>query len=378
MLIFRYFSRELLNTLLTVTLIVLITFVGNQLLRFLNDAAAGNMALIVLGKLVLLTVPYLLGLLLPITFFIALLLTQSRFSADHELLVLKACGLTPWQQWQLSAKSTLWLMVIIAALSLWIQPKIAGYRNELLATTNTGASIQTLVPGKFQASGNGRFVFYVEKSSIDHKHIHNIFIAAKREDDSKTHAEDSVQWDVIKADNGQLVQDPKTSAEFMQVNEGQRYIGSDQVKSYQVIHFDRYLMLTRNPASNPVGNELDALSTDKLFALIKDKKLPELSRAAFAELEWRISLPLACFLLSLLAVKLGEVPPRQGRYARLLPGILVLIVYINMLFVSRSWVSSGALTPLPGIFLVHFVLLMLIVFLFIPWNQWLRRARVPQ
>lgn len=359
MLIFRYFSRELLNSLLTVTLIVLVIFLGNQLIRYLNDAAAGNMALGVLGRLLLLEIPYLLGLLLPLTLFIALLLTLGRISSDHEWVVLKACGLSPWQQWKMIAKPCAGVILLVTILSLWVQPKLAGYRNQLLATTNAGATIQTLVPGKFQSSGNRHFVFYVNESSIDHQHLKNIFIAEQR----PTTSNDNTQWNVVKAKNGELTEDPITHAQFIQINQGNRFIGDIGTNNYQIIKFDRYLMLARNPPAGSIGNEMDALSLSQLFGIIKAKTSndPNIKAYAKAELEWRLGLPVSCFLLAILALCMGEVPPRQGRYAKFFPGILILVFYTNMLFVFRGWIANGKISAFPGIGWMFFALIIFIL-----------------
>ncbi|MFX9089598.1 LptF/LptG family permease, partial [Acinetobacter baumannii] len=76
------------------------------------------------------------------------------------------------------------------------------------------------------------------------------------------------------------------------------------------------------PVSTEVGNDKDALNLKELLTIIKTSRSgSEAEHYAAAELEWRISLALCCLLLSLLAIQLGEVPPRHSRFARLLPGI---------------------------------------------------------
>ena len=360
-LINRHFSQELLNYLLTVTVIVLVIFLGNQLIRYLNDAAAGNMALAVVGKLILLEIPYLLSLLLPVTFFIALLLLLGQLIASNELIALKACGFSVWQKWQMIAKPCYVLVCFVALLALWIQPKISLYRNQLLATTNTGASVDTLMPGKFQPGLGGRYVFYVDKISLDHKHLSNIFIAEQNTDNKNT-------WNVTKADYGRLVEDPINQAQFIQISDGVRTIGNAGENHFQLIQFERYLLLTRNPAPQLI-NQTDAYSNLQLIALLKLPQTNSLAQAAAAELEWRISLPLTCLLLAILACLFGEVPPRRSRYTRLLPGMLFLIAYINILLVVRGEIAGGFIARLPGIFIVHGLCVLLILLTIIPWQR---------
>jgi lipopolysaccharide export system permease protein len=367
-LINRHFSQALLSYLLTVTVIVLVIFLGNQLIRYLNDAAAGNMALAVVGKLILLEIPYLLSLLLPVTFFISLLLLFGELSADNELIALKACGFSVWQKWQMIAKPCYVLVCFIAILALWVQPKISLYRNQLLATTNTGASIDTLVPGKFQAGLGGRYVFYAEKISVDHKHLSNIFIAEKKPEPTA-----ASRWNVIKAKQGQLVEDLRNQAQFIQIGNGTRAVGDAGNNHFQLMQFARYLLLTRSPSAE-LSNQADSYSNMQLIGLIKlNNPSSNLAEIAAAELEWRISLPLTCLLLAILACLFGEVPPRHSRYARLLPGILFLIAYINVLLVARGEVASSTIHRLPGIFSVHALCLLLIVLCVTPWRQLIRK-----
>ena len=47
------------------------------------------------------------------------------------------------------------------------------------------------------------------------------------------------------------------------------------------------------------------------------------------------------FTLTLVAVPLSRVNPRSGKYSRLLPGLVLYILYANFLFVSRNWIVTS-------------------------------------
>ncbi|MNF73225.1 Lipopolysaccharide export system permease protein LptF [compost metagenome] len=79
-----------------------------------------------------------------------------------------------------------------------------------------------------------------------------------------------------------------------------------------------------------------------------------------AELQWRLSLPLSILVLTFLVVPLARVNPRQGRYAKLLPAILLYLSYFLLLSAARSAIDSGRLPHWPGMFLVPLVYLLLI------------------
>ena len=75
-----------------------------------------------------------------------------------------------------------------------------------------------------------------------------------------------------------------------------------------------------------------------------------------AELHWRFGIPLATFVLAILAVPLSRSQPRQGRYGRLAIGLLVFIIYFNLLSAGKAWLEQGVVPPAVGLWWVHGVM----------------------
>ena len=101
-----------------------------------------------------------------------------------------------------------------------------------------------------------------------------------------------------------------------------------------------------------------------------------------AELQWRWSLPLSAVLFAALGVPLSHSTPREGRYGRLFTGILIYVLFSNLLSVARNWMDRGV-TPIElGLWWVHGLLLLLIVSMMIDANglralrEWFRRPRM--
>ena len=78
MIIARYLTREIAQALLTVTLILVLAFTSQQLVRYLNYAAIGKIPTNVLLELVSFEVPYLTALLLPLGLYLGILLSYFR------------------------------------------------------------------------------------------------------------------------------------------------------------------------------------------------------------------------------------------------------------------------------------------------------------
>jgi len=72
-----------------------------------------------------------------------------------------------------------------------------------------------------------------------------------------------------------------------------------------------------------------------------------------AELQWRFSLVLLAPILTLMAVPLSRVSPRQGRFAKLVPAVLLYILYFGLLLTSCDLVAENRLSPVIGVWWVH-------------------------
>src|SRR5690606_9374792 len=91
---------------------------------------------------------------------------------------------------------------------------------------------------------------------------------------------------------------------------------------------------------------------------------------ARSQIMWRLALPLAALNLALLAIPLGSVNPRLGRSGDLLIAGLVGLLYMNLINLSRAWISSGKLPFGVGVWAVHAVVVALAAYLL------MRRLRV--
>ena len=68
-----------------------------------------------------------------------------------------------------------------------------------------------------------------------------------------------------------------------------------------------------------------------------------------------------CFVL--LAVGLARVKPRQGRFARIVPGLLAFLGYYVMVVLSQNAIKSGVLPAGVGMWPVHVGFLALSIWL---------------
>lgn len=347
MLILKYLTKEVLGTLLATTLVLMLIFLSTQLVHYLGDAAfGGRYGGSVVLHIMVLQVPYLLGLLLPLGFYLAVLTAYGRLHADREMLVLYSCGFSEKKLLGYTMIMAVVVAIIVAVFTCWLAPYVAKAQKQVVAAAQSEPLVETIMPGRFYSLQNGRQVLYIESISRDHKILKNIFVATQTEKDQQTASND---WSIISAKKG--YQFVKNGHELI-VTDGYRYEGTPGDNQFQEQHFSKLSWLLPEQIVN-YGNQASVMPLSELLHEGMDN--PHNA----AELQWRVSMPLSVILLTLLALPLCKVNPRQGKFAQFLPAVLIYIFYANMMFVGRSWVQSGTISPYIGLWWLHGLLLML-------------------
>ncbi len=343
MLIFRYLSKEVFITLVSLTMILLLIFMSNQLVLYLNRAASGQIPGMLIMKLMMLELPNLLSLLLPLGFYVALLLAYGRMYAENEMTVLQACGYGPGRLLKHSFMMASVVAVLELVIMLWGSPLIAIERATLLRTTGVQTLIQTIVPGRFNTiPGGSQRIFYVEAMNRDHSLAKNIFLA------QNTQKNGEERWDVFWAEKAYAQTDPVTFEDYVVLHDGKKYQGVPGNADYQVGMFEQYKARLPHPTVS-IKADARTASTASLWPLNNP------SRVRAAELQWRLSIPVMVLMLTLVGVPLSRVNSRTGKYAKLLPAIVIFIFYANLMFIARDWLAVGKTPVWLGLWWVHLI-----------------------
>lgn len=337
--LFRYLTKEVGMTLLALISILVLIFMSNQVMLYLNRAASGVIPGMLIMQLLLLEMPNLLCLLLPLGFYFAILVAYGRLYADSEMVVLQACGYSSTRL----LMHTLWMALAVATLITYLislSPMLAYQRMKLLRTTGLQTLIQTIIPGRFRAVMGDQYVFFVESLNRNHTRASGVFVAKRVEHDGLS------AWDVITAQSGMSKKDAHSGEEYLILTNGNHYQGQPGHADYQILTFRQYearlphqnLMFERDIRAVPFRQLLPWNNVDHEKA---------------AELQWRVSIPLMVFCLTIVGVPMSRVNPRAGKYAKLLPGVLMAFVYANFMFVTRNWVATGKIPIWLGMWWLH-------------------------
>lgn len=356
MIISRYLKKEICYALFGVTFVLLLIFLSNQLVRYLKYAANGKIAANILLQLMGFEIPFLLALILPLGLYLGIIFTYGRLYTDNELRVMHAYGLSTKRLFLMTGSFGALIMLIVTVLMLWVNPHIAYEKNKLITKSMATENIlDTLIPGRFQVSPGDKRVLYVENISRNRKNANNIFMAEQKE-----HSDGEISWTVLSARQGHQIRDEKTKDRYVVATDGYRYEGIPGQNAYKIIQFKKYAVHVIEQVMGLKHEPQEIMST---WALFKDyDKNPKNA----AELQWRFALPISALLLTFLAIPLSYAKPRQSRYAQLFPALLIYVVYMNLLFLARDWISSKAISASLGMWWVHgllFSVMMLVCFM---------------
>ncbi|MCW5588746.1 MAG: LPS export ABC transporter permease LptF [Legionellales bacterium] len=328
--IFRYLAKEVLLTTLTVTVLLVLIFLSNQFLRLLSKIAAGKLAFSLLLHVIWLEVPILLGYLLPVGLFLGILLAYGRLYADNEMTVLRACGMGQGRILSFTLIFSIPIIILVAVLVMVVAPNLIRVQENNLSQQGATLLLQTIIPGRFQTLQDNNQVAYVENITRDRKTLNHVFLAQYTKPDPRHPA---WHWVITTAQYANQQYDPLQNKHILVAHHGYRYDGIAGVNNYDITQFGSYgVIVPQNEQQNDF--KVKALSTQKIWQEKHNNLTYE------AEWQWRLALPFSMILLILLGVPISYVKPRQGKFAKILPATLIYIIYANMLFVCRDWITN--------------------------------------
>lgn len=345
LIVFRYLSREVLVTMGAVSAVLLVIIMSGRFIKYLAQAASGQLDPSALFLIMGYRLPGFMQLILPLGLFLGILLSYGRLYLESEMTVLAATGMSQQRLLRITMAPALVVGLLVAWLSFSLAPLGATQFAMLINKQDALTEFDTLVPGRFQTLRDGSRVTYTEELSDDRIKLGGVFITEKRiaGEKSKDHG-----ITVLVAEKGHQEIKPDGSR-FLILENGYRYDGNPGEADYRAIKYDTYGALLPKPDISDEITDRDAIATSELIG----NPTPRYK----AELQWRISLPILVFIVTLMAVPLARVNPRQGRFLKLLPAILLYMAYLTILIAARGALERGKLPMSLGLWWVHGIFL---------------------
>ncbi len=330
---------------MAVTSILLLFFISDGLVRSLSKAAAGLLPSDVVMQLLAFYVADMIEVLLPVSLYLSVLLALGRLYQDNEMAALEACGIGTIK----IAKAVFWFALLVALLtatfSFYIAPWSERGISQLKNRSDTSAQLRAIIPGQFKELSG--WTLYVESTNSNIDQLESIFVEGIHEDRS--------QILVAKSATERTLE--KSGDQFLVLEKGYRYEGTPGAVDFKITEFQEHGIRIHKKNDPPSTKSYSTKTPSELLA-INDLH-------AIAELQWRISIPLSVLLLAMLAIPLSKTTPRQGKYSKLILGILLFIAYSNLLVIAKSWLEKGDVPVWIGLWWVHGVVLLFIAILFI-------------
>jgi lipopolysaccharide export system permease protein len=183
-LIQRYLFRQLLGPTLAATLALLAIGLLTQTLFALNIIVEQHQTAAVFGKIVLLSMPQMVSIILPISLFVAALLTLNRLHTEQEIVVCFAGGVSRWSVVSPFLRLAAFTAMLTLVTTLWIAPWCQRQRFEELTRIKTDLIASLVREGAFTQPGKG-LTFYAQSSDSSGV-LHNIFIDQQKDDGSSS------------------------------------------------------------------------------------------------------------------------------------------------------------------------------------------------
>ena len=168
-----------------VTFILLIVGIISRFLQYLGQAVAGELSSDVLLLLMFYRLPDFLLVILPLAFFLGILLAYGRMYAENEMLILLGAGTSQLRLLYLTLGTSLIVLVITAFISLSLAPWGVRNTEQLKQNQEQLTEIDLIVAGQFQAFSGGERVTYTERidnSPILGRQLQNVFVALSNQE----------------------------------------------------------------------------------------------------------------------------------------------------------------------------------------------------
>jgi lipopolysaccharide export system permease protein len=336
----RYILREVVANWLVVTGVLLVILLTNQLARVLERAAENQYPQQVILELIGLGALQNLSVIMPIGLLLGIVLAFGRLYHDSEIAAALACGVGPAVLYRPIVLLTIAVTLAIAWLTLDVAPGAIQRSLALRGEALQAGQFSPIAPGRFRTFGGGDAVVYAERVNEDGT-LANVFV----ERDTGGGVE------VALARSARHSVSPDGLTHTITLYQGERFEGTPGSPRFRIMKFGEHFVPVQVPRLTDSVTSLEAIPT---YALL-DSDDPEHR----AEFHWRVALPVMCIVLTIVALPLSRLRPREGRYARVWLAVLIYFVYSTLVSAAKSWLARGDVPELLGLWWVHVAVLLL-------------------
>jgi len=355
----RYIFREIALPFIIILFVLTFVLLMGKILQIMDLMVNKGIRVLDIGHLIVLIMPNFMLFTIPIALLVSILIAMGRLSADNEITVLKASGVSLLQLSYPVAVASLLAFACAMVIGYFLVPQSNFASKRLLfelASQNAGIGIKEKV---FNADFKG-LLLYADTVPTDGESMENVIIS-----DSRVLGEQNT----ILAKKAFLVADPKLMILKLRLEDGSIHTVSKDLKNYRKVDFKSYdINLDLSSTFASFTDESKSSTEMTLSELLERMKKPALADAVVRELAIEVhkkfSIPLSCLFFALLAIPLGITHHRAVKSRGFAVGLIIVAAYYLLRIGGEALVENGRMDPALGVWAPNVLFALLGVFLF--------------
>lgn len=343
----RYIVLEIIKPLTAVLGILVVLFASFSSARYLAEGITQSLGIDMMLKLVFLKTLIALEVLVPIAFYVSIVIGLGRLHRDQEIIAMRAAGVNGLRIVKAILIISLPIATLVGFLSVSGRPW--AYEISYLMDARAEAELNTdrFQAGRFYGNEDSGRVIYIQHKDVATGHMTNVFHYLRKEDINE----------FIVAKHGEQIAKASDERGEIHLSDGIVYRMGRNNAEDEVVKFEKMVAFLDDPEDS-IGYKRKAANTLVLMQSVLPMDV--------AELQWRLSRPVSTVLLALLAIPLSRSSPRQGKNEKIFTAALVFAVYYNLSGLARTWVEQGVVGQFPGIWWLHSLMFVVVLAFFSP------------
>ena len=283
-------------------------------------------------------------LFLPLALYVTLLMGLGKLYAEQEIITLQASGMSIIDIIKLLMPLILFVTVATAIVANLVRPWAYDLKYEAKYEAGKMIDFERIQPGSFYINNETNTVYFARAYDEQSDVKRDVFLYKFYDD----------RVEVIMAERA-------------------KQVSSSDEKQSEIIFSDGTASVIATNANDVLVRFKEMAVKSDFDAAIKREYKRKAATSTFlssatdaadiAEFQWRITAPVKTALLAILAIFLAKTSSRQGRYGKLLFGVSLFFAFHGLSIVSKTWVEQGVMTPLPGMWTMVIILVLIIFFM---------------
>ncbi len=348
----RYILREMIPPFVVINFFLIFVFLMMSILEITNYIVNYKLSLTACLMYMLYYLPFSMQFIIPMAVMMSILLTFLRMSSDNEVIALKASGISIYQMIPPVLLFCLGGCLITGWMAIYAVPWGWSSKQRLMEDVIASSFEVGLKERTFIESFDGRMI-YVNQIDNSTAKLVDVFVEDRTNPNLVS---------TIVAPEGKLLSEPNSLLFKLQlmngiINQvsikGQEWtINQSNFESYE-INLDVKRALEKRKSSSRHRLEMSLKEMRQYIKASLEKDV--IYYRTLMDYYKKYSIPVACFVMGMLALPLGFQSTISKRSYGLILGLIFFIIYHILLTAGRGYGEVGKYPPIIGMWLPNYL-----------------------